>query len=85
MVLNMFPGRSAETFRGTKSMDDERALKSPWNCETFSLAVAGGSMGPNGSESVPRKSSETFRGTASVDDDLLFIIIAGRRFSGIAD
>ena len=60
-----------------------RALKSPWNSETFPLAVAGGSMGPNGSEGVPRKSSETFRGTTSVDDDPLCDIIAGGRCSGI--
>ena len=61
-----------------------RALKSPWNSETFPLAVAGGSMGPNGSEDVPRKFSETFRGTASVDDDLFCVIIAGRRSFEIA-
>ena len=61
-----------------------RALKSPWNSATFLWAAAGGSKGASGSEGVPRKSSETFRGTVSVDDDLLFIIIAGRRFSGIA-
>ena len=46
-----------------------RALKSPWYSETFPLVVAGGSIGSNGSESVPRKSSETFRGTTSVDDE----------------